>query len=520
MHLRQWQFVETTTSGQPILRENEKDIYVEHQVGCYQGKSKILGKQKGRIYVTSQRIIYIDDESPTLNSVSLELDDVLGVEYSSKFLRKSARLCIFLKDSTSTANPGATDTVGPSNEKSCWTCPICAFENKTLEHLTQDNIHSFPCSNCGIAPDFQMIEGSIRYLENALSVFENVEDTECPACTFLNHPSLRNCEICGTRLPSNLAGDRYPSSTDKRVKVELETKDGLTKGEPVYVQLSFRSSDGLLLSQTISNLISDQRRDKSQKVYNKGASSINGVQPMKNELLETETELGRVGIASLEKSQEDRLINNDIMLGNALTDLNNLMALASDIEKLYDTAEQSKPQRNAPLLTVDREKFLTKDLFIKEISRELHGFIMNEFQEQKETEGVILISLVDTYALYNKTMRIGSGLISPQELWEACKKFEELGLSDLQLTTINGRVLCISSGDSFAFVKKKIWNIVTTSPGADLLELSRQLNNNNMNSWTAGIIMEALNNCVNEGQLLIDEQITGVHYYANFDWRI
>ncbi|CEP61595.1 ESCRT-II subunit protein VPS36 LALA0_S03e06458g [Lachancea lanzarotensis] len=515
MHLRQWHFVETTSSGQPVLRENEKDIYVEHQVGCYQGKSKILGRQKGRIYLTSQRIIYIDDEKPLMNSISLELDDVLQADYSSKFLRKSARLSIFLRDSKTDDLDNNSVGTKISEGKSTWICPICGHQNETPGHLTKENMHSFPCASCGIVPDFEMIADVISF-HNVTSSSESdkTAQIECPACTFLNRPSLRNCEICGTRLPSKHSGTSSDISIDQRVKISLETKDGLVKGEPIYIQLSFRLSDGILLSQTISELIEDRRRVKSQNVYNKG------VQPREKNLLEIKSELGRAGIASLEKSQEDRLISNDIMLGNALSDLDSLMALASDIEKLYDTTGRSQFKKNIPLLTIDREKFLTKDLFINEISRELHSFILSEFQEQKEAEGVILISLVDTYALYNKAMRIGSGLVSPQELWEACKKLEELGLSDLQLTTINERVLCISSGDSFGFLKRKIWDIVTTSPGADLLELSRQLNKDNANSWTPGIIMEALNNCVKGGQLLIDEQITGVHYYANFDWRI
>ncbi|SCU97421.1 LAFA_0G11386g1_1 [Lachancea sp. 'fantastica'] len=511
MQLRQWHFVETSSSGQPVLRENEKDIYVEHQVGCYQGKSKILGRQKGRIYLTSQRIIYIDDEKPTLNSVSLELDDVLEVNYSSKFLRKSARLSIFLRDSK-TDDQDVTASTKTSDGKSKWICPICADENEKLGHLTKDSIKLFPCASCGVVPDFEMITDSLTFQSATSSGSETLAETACPACTFLNRPSLRNCEICGTRLPLEILSD---SSIDHRVKIELEAKDGLTKGEPAYVQLSFRLSDGLLLSQTISELIEDRRRVKSQTVYNKGVQTTSN-----NVFLEVKSDLGRVGIASLEKSQEDRLINNDIMLGNALSDLKSLMALASDIEKLYDRTGRSQSQKNTPVLTIDREKFLTKDLFINEISRELHSFILSEFREQKEAEGVLLISLVDTYALYNKAMRIGSGLVSPQELWEACGKLEELGLSDLRLTTINERILCISSGDAFGFLKRKIWDITTTFPGADLLEFSRQLNKENASSWTPGIIMEALNNCVDEGQLLIDEQITGVHYYANFDWRI
>lgn len=97
MYFEHWHFVETTASGHPILRENEKDIYVEHSVGLYHGKSKIINKQKGRVYLTSQRVIYVDDTSPTKESVCLELDDIVSFDYSSKFLKKSAKLIVFLR---------------------------------------------------------------------------------------------------------------------------------------------------------------------------------------------------------------------------------------------------------------------------------------------------------------------------------------------------------------------------------------------------------------------------------------
>ncbi|KAM3163923.1 Vacuolar protein-sorting-associated protein 36 [Lachancea thermotolerans] len=524
MHLQQWHYVETTASGQPILRENERDVYVEYPAGCYQGKAKIIGKQKGRIYLTSQRLIYIDDEKPMTNSVSLEIDDIAKVEYSSKFLRKSARLIIYLKDIADESGPRAYNYATKQPRMQRWTCPICMALNKTTKEISVNNMHEFPCKNCGVVPDFDMITDSIKsdqtgaFDENDASSSKNA----CSMCTFLNQPLLSNCEMCGTRLPEKDRELSAGASPDKRVRIELDSKDGLVPGEPVFVQISFRMSDGVLLFQTVSNLLENQERTKIQDVFNKGATSVNNadLQLKSLQILDTDSALSKVGITSLEKSQETKLINNDIILNKALSDLSSLMALASDIEKLYNTMGRKTDHNSHPLLTVDREKFLTKDLFIDEISRELYGFIMSEFQEQKEKEGVILITLVDIYALYNKAMRIGSGLVSPQELKEACGRFEKLGLNDLHLTRINGRVLCVSSGDSFGFIKQKILDVATTDPGTDLLQLSQQLNDNNGNSWTMGIIMEALNNCVNEGKLLVDEQITGIHYYVNFDWII
>lgn len=378
--------------------------------------------------------------------------------------------------------------------------------NESTGYPSSDGTSLIPCENCGITPDFDMIENSITAVVDTSAQPASIA---CSACTYLNPIALRNCEMCGNRLPVKEGALEMPSPPDKRVKIELESNDGLSEDSRIFVQLSFRMSDGVLFSQTISELLVTQERAKVEKVYNKGAKLLNGsdIKPSNfNKIFDSDSKLNRVGISSLEKSQENKLIHNDIMLNNALSDLSSLMALASDIERLYNNMDKPEQQKASPILTVDREKFLTKELFIEEISRELHGFIMTEFQEQKQKEGVILITLVDIYALYNKAMRIGSGLVSPQELREACEKFEKIGLTDLQLTRINGRVLCVSSGDSFGFIKQKILDITATAPGADLLQLSKTLNDSYANSWTVGIIMEALNNCVNEGKLAFDRR--------------
>lgn len=521
MYVRQWHYVETTPSGQPILRENEKDVYVEHSVGLYQGKSKVKAKQKGRAYLTSQRLIYIDDVSPTSDSVSLELDDISGVEYSSKFLKKSAKLIIFLKEQD---NDSTCNVQEPKPIKSQWICPICMMGNETNGEIDGSHLPLPACMNCGISPDYEMIKNSISTLQdnNDNKAPSDNSDNVCPACTFINHSLMSNCEICGTRLPAALSNSGSQSFIDSRLKIELEGSDGLTEGEKCYIQLSFRKSDGVLLYQSMDKVLKEKEREKTLNVFNKGASSINGVEieRLKSDFTLVENKMSQVGIAGLEKTQENQLIRNDILMNNALSDLNNLMALASDIEKLYGAANKPEDKNKTPLLIIDREKFLNKSQFIDEIAREIYGFIMSEFKEQKEKDGVILITLVDIYALYNKSMRIGTGLISPQELREACEKFEKLGLNELRLIRINGRVLCISSGNSFEFVKTKIIEIVSFSPGADLLRLTQSLNENNSNSWTMGIIMEVLQNCVNEGDLLIDEQISGIHYYMNSDWKI
>lgn len=526
-----WHFVEVAASGQPILRESEKDILIDQVVGLYNDKRKILNCQKGRIFLTSQRIIYVDHLQPIKNSVCLELDDIESLEYSSKFLRRSARLILFLKGSNDRTNTGYSNREVESVTSS-WSCPICMVTNEMEGSFTE---HTDPlpiCSNCGVTADYEMTKNSINTSKDDDGE-EAAGENVCPACTFINHPQITNCEICGTRLPTGMAQKRETQSSrafeDSRVHLELEqstAKVGLEKA-PQFVQVSFRKSDGMLFTQATAKALEDLKSESVSALFNKNLVSIDGV-PVSNdhhkEMPIIETRLSKVGIASLENSREDQLLKNDILFNSALTDLNKLMSLVNDIEALYAghkaklIGEGKEVQR--PLLIIDREKFCNKSSFLDEIARDIYEFAISEFKDNKERIGYGMITLVDLYAMYNKSMRIGTGLIAPEEMREACERFDQLNLQDLKLTRINGRVLCLASDHSLAFLKDKILDLTESNNGCDLLQLTQLLNEGGSNSWTIGILTEVLQDFVEKGDLVTDEQVSGVYYHKNVYWPI
>lgn len=409
------------------------------------------------------------------------------------------------------------------------------------------------CINCGVSPDFNMIKSSLNISRNITSTTNkkskddknNKEKNVCPACTFVNHSQIRNCEICGTRLPNaNIRHNRSNESfKDSRINLILEKDQSSSSSMPPsveFVQVSFRKSDGVLFTQATEKTLQIFNA-KNNKIFNQNVKSINGVDVNANLPL-LQTNLKKIGITSLERSRENQLLNNDILFNNALSDLNSLISLANNIERLYRSTKNSQQQTNSsshriakkPALIIDREKFYNKELFLDEIAREIYDFAMSEFNETTTTtqnENIhIMVTLVDFYAIYNKSMRIGTGLISPLEMKEACQRFEKLGLNNLKLTRINNRVLCLSTKDSFNFVKSQILSTIDQNPGSDLLNLTNLINtpstktanNNKMetNNWTIGVIMEILQNCVDEGDLLIDEQISGIYYYMNTYWKV
>ena len=247
---------------------------------------------------------------------------------------------------------------------------------------------------------------------------------------------IRNCEICGARLKQSR---RTSKVKDSRVRILLEEKT--PSGEESFAQLSFRKTDGALFYETLVKQLQEISRKESKHLFNQNVLSVNGVPTdpvIDPDLVLSNNDINLIGITALEKNKEQQLLKNNIVMSNALSDLNKLMALAEDIEKMYQGNRKSKS--NESILLVDREKYLNKNVFLEEIARELYGFVDSELRG----DSGIIVTLVDLFALYNKSVRIGTGLISPEEMREACEKFEKLGLNDLKLIKINGRVLCLS----------------------------------------------------------------------------
>lgn len=507
-----WHYVEISGAGRPLLRENERDIYVEQFVGLYHGKVKVLNKQKGRIYLTSQRIIYVDDTDPWKESVCIELDDVLNIDYSSKFLKRSAKVIIFLKAFAGGERTNGQNELGSTS----WQCPICQYNN-VVPFIVNETEQSMPCcENCGITVDREMAKDSIKNLIDKVQTKNDRKNRNiCPICTFLNHPQMRNCEICGSRLSYY---QQSSALSDNRVKFQLEN-DGGSNSSASFAQLSFRRSDGSLFYEALEKCLETIARTQSKHLFNQNVVSINGVpveHPIDPDLVLLTNDISLIGINALEKKKEHQLLKNDILMSNALSDLNKLMALATDIEYMYKgESKNTNCFKNQQILVVDRDKYLNKESFLEEIAREIYGFVDSELRGE---DGAI-VTMVDLYALYNKFARIGTGLVSPQEMRDACEKFTSLGLNELKLMKINGRVLCLAFEDSFNHIKTRIVQYITMKPGSDIAQITNEFNRYDKSNWSMGVIGEILEHCLNLGELVVDQQISGVNYYFNSFWK-
>ncbi|RIB15413.1 putative vacuolar protein-sorting-associated protein 36 [Gigaspora rosea] len=65
----------------PVLLDNETVLATQDNVGLYDGNEKAADYMKGTVYLTSHRIIYVDSQNPTTNSIAVEIKLIKGREF-------------------------------------------------------------------------------------------------------------------------------------------------------------------------------------------------------------------------------------------------------------------------------------------------------------------------------------------------------------------------------------------------------------------------------------------------------
>ena len=262
MFLRQ---LDLTTALRPALYDDETLLFVQDNVGLYEGKYKIPNYQNGQAYLTSHRACYVDNEEPRKYSVAIDLKQIDRTESYAGFLKSSPKITLFPKASKRTSqaiaspvprygspadalirspsSPSRSYAPSPAPARdlnATWICPICAFSNKVppnFDPATANQHTTLPaCQACGIQPPLvHMVKAAIAAMSdrpsgssgNINAQSRGSMDQEsffsqdatlspraqkgngsliCPRCTFENHPSITACEICGASLTAG--GDR------------------------------------------------------------------------------------------------------------------------------------------------------------------------------------------------------------------------------------------------------------------------------------------------------------------------
>ncbi|KAH8205574.1 hypothetical protein TruAng_000280 [Truncatella angustata] len=613
--------IDLTTALRPSYLPDEVLLFVQDNVGLYEGKYKLPDHQKGQVYLTSHRICYVDQQEPRKHSLALDLKDVERYEFYAGFLKSSAKVTLIPKApkrrslisrNPTTASPSRSVTASPaptadsrfrsSNTPSApatsatWVCSICSFPNPVPSNFdpTTANAHTPlpPCLACGIKPALTHVlkatissatnrqpSNSVSRLEGPVPLppqpdvlheapgslvapsssprFSSTDKDagfECPRCTFLNHPSLLSCEICGAQLishdiPKHVVQDHEQPRSDSPGPV-LKPGSPLGLENPESVKISFRGGGDKIFYERLKGSMTQRKwlLQEAPPVPSSNSSRAGG--DASSPLSRSDSGAGRIktaGIAGLEKMGLDRRKNNELVIGNAFEDLEALMASAKHIVALAESfARQANSgtgaatsEANALLAESASQLGLitTKDivgggggsgaenLYLSELSRNLAEFLTDDARGVLKKAGGI-VSLIDLWAMFNRA-RGGVELVSPNDFEKAARLWEKLKLP-VRLRTFKSGVLVVQGRDRTdeSTIKALLawlrdlhdippdrevpWDWQEFGRGVTAQDAAERF------GWSIGVAEEELEMAEERGVLCREEGIEGLKFWENY----
>ncbi|CAK7222939.1 Vacuolar protein-sorting-associated protein 36 [Sporothrix bragantina] len=574
--------LDLTTALRPLYLPDEDLLFVQDNVGLYQGKYKVLNQQNGQVYLTSHRICYVDKADPRKYSAALELKEVERYEFyvgfsAAGFLKSSPKVTLYPKPAkrsslharsasgvgsgparSNTGSPlgGSNGTIRPAPlpaAAATWVCSICSFSNPVPSNFDPESLNAHtqmpPCLACGIPPTLtHVLKAVISSAANRPQVSNNsqtgsnnnnnnlaqalplrprpvsqpdatslgigsVDSTppepstpagpadpdasfQCPRCTFLNHPSLMACEMCGAPLVSRDLPAELTQSHQLRTEspgpavaasfsAAAASQAGTDVAEPVKV--SFRGGGEKMFYERLKGSIAQRKwlLHNAPPIPSLSGRSSTGLQdrPGSGSGLQRSSSLSgagldeprprtvkTAGIAGLEKRGMDMRKKNEIVIGGAFEDLEALMASAKQIVALAEQLAQQTASGSAAAGSTSSDALMlaesassqlglvtTKDivggggssgresLYLSELARNLAEFLTDDARGVLRRSGGIM-SLVDLWAMFNRA-RGGVELVSPMDLVKAAKLWEELRLPVRLRTFKRSGVLVVQGRD-------------------------------------------------------------------------
>ncbi|KAH6608382.1 vps36 [Trichoderma cornu-damae] len=234
--------IDLTTALRPSYLPDEVLLFVQDNVGLYEGKFKLPNQQNGQVYLTSHRICYVDKDEPRKNSAALNLKEIDRYEFYAGFLKSSAKVTIVPKplkrstlhnrvvSSTGVNSRGSTPSPAPSDNAyappsgpppiatATWVCSICSFSNPVPSNFdpVTANAHTPlpPCLACGIKPTLsQVLKAAISSASNRPGPspnFNQAGNTSQGLSSAINTPASDAFSTPDARADG---GQRRPDST-------------------------------------------------------------------------------------------------------------------------------------------------------------------------------------------------------------------------------------------------------------------------------------------------------------------
>lgn len=563
-----WQAASVNRSNRPILKEGEHNLYVRDNIGLYQGKLKIMNRQNGRVYLTNKRIIYLDNED-SKQSIAIELKNVSRGEVVERFLRSSPKVKLYLKEQTDVQQSSRKRKDSKGDKATAdWVCIICSFNNQILIDTNLDD--DLPkCGSCGIKPSRDQLVNSIEQkrtetltngnehqdsIPNKKSSQLSLRDDQCPKCTFINHPALKYCELCGSELNSSLSKKLkerlnitdnvaiIPEDTNPMNILLENDSEEYTNNKP-YVKLSFRKNGETQFYQILTDALDKM---KWENLVNKGSINENGIKV--NDYSPTpppQKQIRGGGIHGLEQIGEQQRKQNELVLSTSLEDLEQLMYKAQDLIKLSSSFGKLIKTTPHNINTIIPPLSIKKssNLYHQELARHISEYLTN-FQLTKSSS---MITSQDLYAYYNRylvsTQGFGTDLISHAdfnrslELFDslklpiALKKYEKSGLIVICYKRTNDYSEFITNflrSQERLFIHDKVKNEILmgldeqeTDEDGYIEENYNFFKGNTIPEicddlgWSYSITIEEIEKCIESGLVVIDQNILGTFYFIN-----
>ncbi|KAJ3911944.1 EAP30/Vps36 family-domain-containing protein [Lentinula edodes] len=327
--------VDGTIPIQALMYNDEELISTQDGIGIYDGLQKSLDHQSGTVHITSQRLFYIDATKKAFRSFSLALSHVSKTDYYAGLFSSSPKVTLHL----SIEDPASEEPSGFGS----WECEVCAYRNPPGLSPSAARVcalcgvpRSLPAKSASSSASSEVPQPSIdssfptSASTSALPQrFRKPSSISCPACTFLNHPSMQTCEICSTPLPK-ASGDHTQA---KSAPTTRPTTPGLNDNdiESKMLKLSFRKGGDKVFYTALKRSLKGRAWEitPSNAGTNGARSGI-----CENTFLVDVITSDSLCLAGIMQAVENNAQNRDADMSNALQDLEALMVKAKDMVRL------------------------------------------------------------------------------------------------------------------------------------------------------------------------------------------
>ncbi|KAF8153765.1 vacuolar protein sorting-associated protein 36 [Crassisporium funariophilum] len=322
---------------QALLYNDEELLASQDGVGVYDGSQKSPEHQNGTVYVTNHRVFFIHAHQAASSSFAMDLSLISQTEYYAGLFKSSAKVTCHL--SGNSVASGSIRQEGAHAGFDSWECEVCAYRNPPGLSPAAARI----CGLCGVPRTAVPVSSTLvssQHLSTSLPTSTLSSSTSlpprspassgsrqnsiaCPACTFLNHPSLRTCEMCSTNLPRierefKSAPSSRPITPDPDDDDETPTK---------MVKFSFRKGG----DKPFYAILKRSLKSKAWEDNGVGSAStgaLNRIDP------DDRNTTGMSGISGILRTVETSTQGRETHMKDALQDLEALMVKAKDMVRL------------------------------------------------------------------------------------------------------------------------------------------------------------------------------------------